>query len=153
MLDPNLQREITLKNRRFMQGDRRDNPYEADFESDQQLRRPQPPLVKAPMTPAENHLALPMDFDTLPLDVNLADVFRQRRSARVYTQESMTLLQLSFLLWSTQGVKALRGKSYATLRTVPSGGARHPFETYLLVRDVENLAPGLYHYLPMDQDR
>lgn len=150
MLDPQLQREITLKNRRFMQATRADDPYEEDFESDQQLRRPQPPLVKSPMADESARIALPLEFDALPLDVNLADIFRQRRSARVYTQEGMTLLQLSFLLWSTQGVKAIRGKSYATLRTAPSGGARHPFETYLLVRDVESLAPGLYHYLPMD---
>ena len=61
----------------------------------------------------------------------------------------MSLLQLSFLLWGTQGVKDIRGKSYATLRTVPAGGARHPFETYLLVRQVEGLVPGMYHYLPM----
>ena len=35
------------------------------------------------------------------------------------------------------------------MRTVPCGGARHPFETYLLVRQVESLLPGVYHYLPM----
>ena len=49
----------------------------------------------------------------------------------------MSLLQLSFLLWATQGVKSIRGKSYATIRTAPCGGARHPFQTYLLVRQVE----------------
>ena len=61
----------------------------------------------------------------------------------------MSLLQLSFLLWATQGIKSIRGKSYATIRTAPCGGARHPFETYLLVRQVEGLLPGAYHYLPM----
>jgi SagB-type dehydrogenase family enzyme len=34
------------------------------------------------------------------------------------------------------------------LRPVPSGGARHPFETYIAVRSVKGLAPGLYHYTP-----
>ena len=32
---------------------------------------------------------------------------------------------------------------------MPCGGARHPFETYLLVRKVEGLVSGAYHYLPM----
>lgn len=60
-----------------------------------------------------------------------------------------SLMPASFLLWATQGIKDIRGKSYATLRPVPSGGARHAFETYLLVQHVEGLRPGAYHYLPM----
>ncbi|TEU10873.1 SagB/ThcOx family dehydrogenase, partial [Candidatus Bathyarchaeota archaeon] len=38
----------------------------------------------------------------------------------------------------------------ATLRTVPSAGARHPFETYVLVNRVEGLGPGLYRFLAVD---
>ena len=34
-----------------------------------------------------------------------------------------------------------------TLRTVPSSGARHAFETYLLVNRVQGLHPGLYRFL------
>ena len=35
-------------------------------------------------------------------------------------------------------------------RTSPSGGGLHPTECYLLVRKVEGLSPGLYHYRPAD---
>jgi SagB-type dehydrogenase family enzyme len=56
--------------------------------------------------------------------------------------------ELSFLLWCTQGVRYVQG-SVATFRTVPSAGARHAFETYLLVNDVEDLTPGLYRYLAL----
>jgi len=35
----------------------------------------------------------------------------------------------------------------ATLRTVPSAGARHALEAYLLVNRVHGLEPGLYRYL------
>ena len=33
-------------------------------------------------------------------------------------------------------------------RTSPSGGGLHPLEAYLIVRNVEGVAPGLYHYEP-----
>ena len=79
---------------------------------------------------------------SLSLEDDLYQLLAKRKSSRVYTQEDMSLLQLSFLLWATQGIKSIRGKSYATIRTAPCGGARHPFETYLLVRQVEGLLPG-----------
>jgi SagB-type dehydrogenase family enzyme len=37
----------------------------------------------------------------------------------------------------------------STLRVVPSGGARHPFETYILVNKVEGLQRGLYRFLAL----
>lgn len=150
MLDETLQRSLISQNRDFMKGEREDDPYLEEFESDQDLKRPQPPLVKAPMSCEAARVSLPRDFSGVPMKDGLIALMRDRRSARVYTQESMTLEQLSFLLWATQGVKGLRGKSYATLRTVPCGGARHEFETYLLLRQVDGLRPGAYHYLPME---
>ena len=121
-----------------------------DYESDQMKKLPQPPLVKANMR--EVSISLPTDFSALEIENDFLKVINRRKSSRVYTQESISLLQLSFLLWVSQGVKEIRGKSYATLRTVPSGGARHPFETYLLVLNVEGLKPGKYHYLPMKHE-
>lgn len=35
-------------------------------------------------------------------------------------------------------------------KNVPSGGGLHPVEAYLLVQNVEGLAPGLYHYHPLE---
>jgi SagB-type dehydrogenase family enzyme len=66
----------------------------------------------------------------------------------MYAHEPMTLDELSFLLWCTQGVKQIHG-SQVTFRTVPSAGARHAFETSLLINDVEGLTPGLYRYLAL----
>ncbi|MBQ2705565.1 MAG: hypothetical protein IJF60_01985 [Agathobacter sp.] len=131
MLDKSVQDELVKKGRAFIKGYRSDDPYEEDFESDQDLKRPQPPLVKHAMRPELDRIMLPKDFENLEHRKDLIGVIRDRKSSRIYTQEEMTLEQLSFLLWAAQGVKDIRGKSYATLRTVPCGGARHEFETYL----------------------
>ena len=118
-----------------------------DYETDQELKKPQPPLAKAPVTAQITDL--PKDFSILDIDNDFLRIINRRKSCRVYTDEEISLTALSYLLWCTQGVKEVRGKAYATLRTVPSGGARHPFECYMVVRKVEGLTEGLYHYLPM----
>ena len=152
MLDKDIQKKLITQGRNFMHGYRDNDPYDEDFESDQDLKLPQPPLVKAPMAQDGNRITLTKDFSQLPMVHHLPQLIESRRSARIYTQDEMSLTQLSFLLWACQGVKSIRGKAYATLRTVPSGGARHPFETYLVVRKVDRLKPGVYHYMPMDHE-
>lgn len=78
------------------------------------------------------------------------DAIAGRKSHRKFTDAALTLEELSFLLWATQGVReVLEGGTVR--RTVPSGGNRHPFETYLVVNRVEGVKPGLYRYLPLDQ--
>lgn len=149
MLDATLQKQLIDNGRDFMKGSKRDNPYRA-FESDQMRKLPQPALTKPAMAEPSAAIDLPRDFDKLERKNDLLELLRDRRSTRIYTQEQLSLLQLSFLLWATQGVKGIRGKKYATLRTVPSGGARHAFETYLIVRNVAGLQVGAYHYLPME---
>ena len=124
--------ERTEQGRRFLMGYRDDDTTE--FVSDQEKKLPQPPLCKAPM--GGERTVLPRDFSALLEGGGLYDLLTRRRSARIYTEGELRLLQLSFLLWATQGVRAMRGRAYATLRTVPSGGARHAFETYLLLRHV-----------------
>jgi SagB-type dehydrogenase family enzyme len=47
----------------------------------------------------------------------------------------------------TQGVKKINEKRKVTLRTVPSAGCRHPFETYLSINRVDGLEPGLYRFV------
>jgi len=82
----------------------------------------------------------------------LREVFAKRQSRRRFTPDSLSLEELSFLLWATQGIRAVEQMSdgVTTRRTVPSGGARHAFETYLFISRVEAVAPGLYRYLPME---
>ena len=71
-----------------------------------------------------------------------------RRSRRVYDDSGVSLAQLSFLLWSCEGIVQNKGKF--SFRTAPSGGARNPLDLYVFVRRVEGLTPGLYRYLPLE---
>ena len=93
---------------------------------------------------------LPRDFSTLNLNNDLISIFRNRCSSRVYSEENISLDKLSFLLWATQGIKRIYPSGVCTSRTVACAGARHEFETYLVIRKVEGLAPGAYHYLPVE---
>ncbi|NPE08937.1 MAG: SagB/ThcOx family dehydrogenase [Asgard group archaeon] len=75
------------------------------------------------------------------------NIVNSRKSRRRYTDEPLTLEELSFLLWSTQGVKKISKSGRGVFRTVPSSGAKSPFETYLVINRVKGLDPGLYRYI------
>lgn len=120
-----------------------------DVESDQKAGIVQPPLVKASY--GVKTIELTKDFDSVIKNNNFLDILNSRTSKRKYEDTCLSLEELSFLLWATQGVKQVIGKERkATLRTVPSAGARHPFETYLFINRVEGLEAGLYHYLALE---
>lgn len=69
--------------------------------------------------------------------VSLEETLLDRRSVRAFTDQGLTLVELSQLLWATQGITADWGG-----RTAPSAGALYPLEVYLVTPDA------LYHYLP-----
>ena len=89
-------------------------------------------------------------FDNALKHSDYAHLLDIRRSVRSYATTPMTQAELAFLLYSAQGIQAFRAGGVATLRPAPSGGARHPFETYIAVNSVEGLAPGLYRYAPLE---
>ena len=122
MLDEAIQKEIIQKGRDFLKSPLERDPFEEAFESDQDRKLPQPPLAKAPMTEESGRVALTRDFSDLALKNDLVSLIRDRRSARIYTGETVTPDELSFLLWATQGIKGIRGKKYATIRT-PQGNS------------------------------
>jgi SagB-type dehydrogenase family enzyme len=67
----------------------------------------------------------------------------RRRSVREYKEDSLSLEEVSQLLWAAQGITAEWGG-----RTSPSAGALYPLEIYLMAGKVKRLKPGLYHYEP-----
>jgi len=84
-----------------------------------------------------------------PIPVNFTELVNQRETLRKYADVPLSLMELAYLLWGTQGVKSVTEKPVSK-RTVPSAGSRHAFETYLLVNCVEGLDPGLYRYLAVE---
>jgi SagB-type dehydrogenase family enzyme len=122
--------------------------YQYLDESDQKKGLPQPPL-ELEYDRAKAVIDLPRPRDIKVSDISLWEAMENRRSIRKYPAEPLTLEELSYLLWCTQGVKEVTARP-ATLRTVPSAGARHAFETYLLVNHVEDLQRGLYRFLAIE---
>lgn len=68
---------------------------------------------------------------------SLEETLAQRRSVRSFTEEELSLEEISQLLWAAQGLTAAWGG-----RTAPSAGALYPLEVYVATAD------GLYHYVP-----
>ena len=110
--------------------------------SDQILNLPQPPL-ELEYDPSAALIELPPGRADYTADLTTA--LDSRRSVRQYSHQPLTLSELSYLLWYTQGIK--KTFTYGSLRTVPSAGARHALETWLVVNNVAGLQSGLYRYI------
>ncbi len=149
--------------RKFLKSDRWEE-WKSD-ETDQRKGTPPPPPQKPyPKDATLIGLVAPDDLSIGQMPV--IEAIKRRRSRREFTEEPLTLEELSFLLWATQGIDEDATQAFrewlagvmnidialipSLLRTVPSGGACHPFETYLLVNRVSGLEPGLYRYLSVE---
>ena len=93
---------------------------------------------------------LPAPDRTILTRPGLFECIADRESHRKYTGESLTIQELAYLLWATQGVRRVTMGGKGSLRTVPSSGARNPFETYLAINRVQGIEPGVYRYLPFE---
>lgn len=127
----------------------------ADWRIDTDERRgiEAPPIQKPYAADAKRiDLVSPDKFTVGAMSVR--DALLNRRSRRDFSAAPFSLEELSYLLWATQGISRVdrdeKGKVVAQYRTAPSGGAKHPFETYLLINRVTGVTPGLYRYLPVE---
>ena len=113
--------------------------------TDQQQKIPGPVPVKAYRSSIQ--IRLPRDFCSLKTAGDLDCCIAGRNSRRVYAKEPISLTELAYLLWATQGIRSsVKTDVEITFRNVPSAGSRHPLETYLFLNQVEGVQPGLYHY-------
>jgi len=117
-----------------------------DFRRTDQSKGVPPPPVEKPCPEGAKRIDLPPPENwTTITDIPLTSAFKKRQSHRVFKKLPLTIEELSFLLWATQGIRRMVNAGTA-LRTVPSAGARHSFETYLIVLQAEHLEPGIYRY-------
>jgi SagB-type dehydrogenase family enzyme len=121
-----------------------------DFSQTDQSQGVPPPPIEKPFDPEKPRIKLvqPDTFENIG-QIDLKTAIGQRKSHRTFKPFALTVEELSFLLWATQGIRkrVTKGPAY---RTVPSAGCRHALETYLWVLNVQDIDPGCYRYLPME---
>jgi len=119
----------------------RDSVY--DRETIRQIKRPAIAQVDTfKCYPDAEKIKLPTDW-TLQ-EARITPLLQKRRSLRKYERDPVTMEELAFMLWASQGITAKSG--HYAFRTVPSAGALYPIETYFSANSVEDLQPGLYHF-------
>ena len=102
----------------------------------------------------EEHAIIPLPSPELDSAYSIEQALLNRQSVRSYTNEALSLADLAQLLWACLGIRKVQtvergGKEMQfRFRTTPSAGALYPLELYVLVKRVEGLEAGLYHYLP-----
>jgi SagB-type dehydrogenase family enzyme len=69
--------------------------------------------------------------------VSIEETLKLRRSVRQFSDRSLTLEEVSQLLWSVQGLRQGRQR-----RTAPSAGGLYPLEIYAIMQE------GIFHYDP-----
>ena len=100
---------------------------------------PPPPRKAYPDAPRVK-LPRPQPLNALSLE----EAIQRRRSIREYSPDPLSAEELSLLLHLTDGITARRyGIGF---RSAPSAGALYPIEIYPIIRRVEGVAPGVYHY-------
>ena len=105
------------------------------------------PVMQKKVKPGAKVIALPDWSEQEVSCVDFTELLLCRRSRRQYLDRALSLTELSYLLYSSDGLIEVTNDGKSSKRTAPSGGARHPFETYIIVNKVEGLEPGVYRYL------
>ena len=97
---------------------------------------------------------IPLPLPRFDSDYSIEKALLNRRSVREYSNKALSRKELAQLLWACQGISRVETRQERSrnvqinYRTAPSAGALYPLEVYVLVKRIEGLEPGLYHYLP-----
>lgn len=96
--------------------------------------------------PDAPRIALPK---ALEVQTSLELAIRQRRTADTFGCATVSLQELATLLQLACGVTQ---DGRLPLRAAPSPGALYAVETYPVLFNVAGLAPGVYHYVPIEHE-
>ncbi len=72
------------------------------------------------------------------------DILVKRHSTRNFSKNSLTLMDISLLLFGMEGLTRLF--TQFSYRITPSAGGLYPIEIYPVVNNVEGLQKGVYHF-------
>lgn len=115
------------------------------------LKRPVPVQAPSSNTGQESPETLSSENISLPnpdykSSTSVEASLKSRRTKRAFLDQSITLKQVSQMLWSAQGVTSEWGG-----RTTPSAKSVYPLSLYLIVNKVDGLEPGQYLYVSGDR--
>ncbi|AOE62779.1 SagB family peptide dehydrogenase [Pseudomonas corrugata] len=118
------------------------------------LASPAPP-VRTATYPVERIVLAPCTLIDMP-DVSVSQTLIGRSTSRSFSEQAISIEQVGTLLYLTlgylnerQGIQeASCPDALGARRSSPSGGGLNACEGYLYVRNVTDLAPGIYAYHP-----
>ena len=109
---------------------------------------PAPALVRERANAAER-IALPL-AGASPLDALLGRRVTCRNFDRTQPLTREQFSSVLYRAWGARAVQDFAPEVPLLKKGVPSAGGLHATEAYLLVQHVDGVAPGLYHYHPLD---
>lgn len=98
-----------------------------------------------------NKTQVTVDLDT-PNTESLDELLEKRETCRNFDcHKSITKYTLSKIMhrvWRVKKRYVLENGLEIVHKTSPAGGGIHATEAYLLIRNVDDIKPGIYHYIP-----
>ena len=139
--------ELIKSGRKMLKPDWR----EYDFTQADGSKDVKPLPLQKPFSPDVQFIELIKFGETSCGNEPLPKVIANRKSTRKYSGDCLSLEELSYLLWTTQGLNESGDEWGYHRKVVPSAGGVHCMETYLFIDRVEGIKKGLYRYLPKEQ--
>lgn len=119
-----------------------------DFSTVDLILRIPEPQKELPVPDGAQVITLPNPNQIKIRDVPVREALEKWEIPGFFSRSSITLKELSFLLWCIQGVRNTEGDAQKP-RNVPSSGFRYPIETFFVAGEIGGLETGLYRYLPL----